>query len=192
MAEWAPLSILSLAVSYGATSPTSRAPCLSHPGRDPAKRSSMIHWLNGSVKTAPSSRRPSPTFKRGQVGVGRRWDDPVNHRVRTGALAFEPAERVGGMRGEPFGQQPGKDLAVSRQVIAREQSQAGKFCTHALAQGLGQVRIKASSRQFEIERAIGRAGIALFSDGEADDLRRGRDQADCQLSAAPVRNEHFA
>src|SRR3546814_18977318 len=95
--------------------------------------------------------------------------------------------------GEIFAHQPAQHRAIAREIVAAEQSQPAPPSRLAFGKASRDEAIEAwvSGRRGEVERAIGAAQIALFGDGEADDMRcRRGDGVDPRL-AVVGRDQHL-
>ena len=182
MVEWLPLSMRSFISSKGRTSATSCAPAISNGGRPVGKRSSMTHWLKGSVTTGQASATPVVSQYELAVGVGGCRNDAVDHRRGERDLA-------GDVIGQSWVAQPGKAgddarrrLAIGREVVAaehRERCSPAWICAlpahrtirpgaltgacgmREIVQNVGMARIQLSGRRI--------VAIAFLGDRERDD-----------------------
>ena len=138
----------------------------------------------------------------GDVGIGRRRHDAVDHGRGEGAIGFDPGgELVVGQRGE-IADQASQDMAVRGKVVAAQRGegaqariaprlQAGDEDANGRAWSVGIGEIVDDVGMIGLEAAGRRiVAVALLGDGERDDAGLGRGQLGDEGGGALGRDKH--
>ena len=107
------------------------------------------------------------------ISFGGCRNDAVDHRRWARTFFLEPAHKLGRMTMEICDHQSLKLRAISREIVATHQRQAGGSGVTPLPECFRQIGIhRTTIRNIKVNCAVGRAAIAFFGDSEADDMGR--------------------